>query len=221
VVLQPCVPEERSVIFTEEKLEEAVQTPVDELAQQHKRKRVRFQKGARIALTQVQCASATGKELVALLREIVKDGVNTDGLITEDGIRSLNLWSDKNFDSGIPAIIFLFQASDRILRRGKVTTAKAFEMHFAIERILPTTLRDEFKSARQDGWLHSPLKPKASQAQLEYIRGLGGEPMPGLNTAEASQLIEKLLEHSTPASEQSATEKQVKFIRELGGNPTN
>jgi hypothetical protein len=43
--------------------------------------------------------------------------------------------------------------------------------------------------------------------------------LPGLNVAEASLLIEKLLEHSTPPSEQSATEKQIQYIRDLGGNP--
>ena len=31
-------------------------------------------------------------------------------------------------------------------------------------------------------------------------------------------LIEKLLENSTPPSEQSATDKQIQYIRELGGN---
>jgi len=185
----------------------------------HKHKRVRFTKGTRIALSSAQCASPIGKELIALLREIVHDGLNADGLVTEDGVRRLNSWLDKQVDSDVLAIKFLLQASDRILRTGKVTTAKAFEMHFAIERVLPTSLRDEFKQIRQDAWLHSPLKPKATEAQLEYIRNLGGTPLPGLNVAEASLLIEKLLEHSTPQSEQSATEKQIQYIRDLGGNP--
>jgi hypothetical protein len=184
-----------------------------------KHKRVRFTKGTRIALTPAQCASPAGKELINLLNEIVHDGLNTDGLVTEDGIQRLNAWLDIKADSDIPAIKFLLQISDRILRAGKVTTAKAFEMHFAIERVLPTSLRDEFKKVRQDAWLHSPLKPKATEAQLEYIRNLGGTPLPGLNVAEASLLIEKLLEHSTPPSEQSATEKQIQYIRDLGENP--
>ena len=58
----------------------------------HKHKRVRFTKGTRIALSREQRESPTGKELINLLEEIVRDGVNTDGLITEDGIRRLNAW---------------------------------------------------------------------------------------------------------------------------------
>ncbi|HEY1662073.1 MAG TPA: hypothetical protein VGI03_06615 [Verrucomicrobiae bacterium] len=185
----------------------------------HKHKRVRFTKGTRIALSSTQCASPTGRELINLLGEIVNDGLNTDGLVTEDGIQRLNTWLDKKVDSDIPAFKFLLQISDRILRAGKVTTAKAFEMHFAIERVLPTSIRDGFRKIRQDAWLHSPLKPKATEAQLEYIRNLGGDPLPGLNVSEASLLIEKLLEHSTPPSEQSATEKQIQYIRDLGENP--
>ena len=202
---------------------EAEQTPFPppdtEPSALHKHKRVRFPKGARIALSHGQRESPTGKELINLLDEIVRDGVNTDGLVTEEGIRRLNSWLDKKLDSDIPAITFLLQISDRILRAGKVTTSRAFEMHSAIERVLPLSLREEFKKARQDAWVHSPLKPKATEAQLEYIRGLGGTPLSGLNTSEASLLIEKLLEHSTPPSEQSATEKQVQYIRDLGGNP--
>ncbi len=193
--------------------------PVKEPSALHKHKRVRFTKGTRIALSREQCESPIGKELINLLNEILHDGVNTDGLITEDGVHRLNAWLDKHCDSDIPAIKFLIQISDRILRVGKVTTSKAFEMHYAIERVLPMPLREEFKKTRQDAWVHSPLKPKATEAQLEYIRSLGGAPMPGLNIAEASQLIEKLLEHSTPPSEQSATEKQIQYIRDLGGNP--
>ena len=43
--------------------------------------------------------------------------------------------------------------------------------------------------------------------------------MPGLNIAEASLLIEQLLDHSGPTPRQNATEKQLQYIRELGGSP--
>lgn len=58
---------------------------------------------------------------------------------------------------------------------------------------------------------------KATEAQLDYIRGLGGTPPPGLNISEAHLLIEELLAKSPPPSMQPATEKQLQFIRELGG----
>ena len=188
-------------------------------ASSHRHKRVRFTKGTRVALTTAQCASPIGQELINLLSEIVHDGFDTDGLVTEDGVQRLNAWLDGKADTDIPAIKFLLQISDRILRTGKVTTAKAFEMQRAIERVLPMNIRDGFQENRHGVWLHSSLKPKATEAQLEYIRGLGGTPPLGLNSSEASLLIEQLLENSMPLSEQPATEKQLQFIRDLGENP--
>jgi len=177
-------------------------------------KRVRFTKGTRVALTPTQRASPVGKELLDLLRDVVHDG-----LISEGGVRRLNAWLDGKTESDIPAIKFLLQISDRILRTGKVTTAKAFEMHFAIERVLPKEIRGQVKETRQEAWLHSPLKPKATDAQLKYIRALGGTPPPGINISEASLLIEKLLEESTSPSEQSGIENQFEAIRALGETP--
>lgn len=174
-------------------------------------KRVRFTKGTRVALTPTQCASPIGKELVDLLRDVVRDG-----LVPDEGVRRLNAWLAEKAESDIPAIKYLLQISDRVLRNGKVTTAKAFEMHFAIERVLPKSIREAVKEKRQEAWQRSV---KASEAQLEYIRGLGGTPSPGLSSSEAHLLIEELLAKSPTPSMQPATEKQIHFIRELGENP--
>lgn len=162
-------------------------------------KRVRFTRGARIALTPKQYESPVGKEMLDLLCEVVREG-----LISEVGLRRLNAWLDKKSDLDIPAIKYLLQISDRILRTGKVTTARAFEMHFAIERVLPKSIRGQVKGVRQEAWLHSPLKPKATDAQLRYIRASGETPPPGINISEASSLIEELLEKSAPSSQDSA-----------------
>jgi hypothetical protein len=120
-------------------------------------KRVRITKGTRVALSPKQCASPIGKELLDLLRDVVHDG-----LVPDEGVRRLNAWLAQNTESDIPAIKFLLQISDRILRTGKVTTARAFEMHFAIERVLPKDIRGQVKETRQEAWVHSPLKPKAT-----------------------------------------------------------
>jgi len=149
--------------------------------------------------------------LLALLTEITREG-----LVSTDGVQRLNTWLDENSGSEIPAISFLSNIPERL---GELTTAKAFEVHFAIERVLPKTIREEVKEKRQEAWLHSPSKPKATQAQLNYIRDLGGKSPPGINIAEASLLIEQLLEHSDPRPKQYATENQLQYIRELGGSP--
>lgn len=177
-----------------------------------KHKRVKVTKGARTSLTPTQCASPVGQELVNLLCEITRDG-----LVAEEGVRRLNVWLDGKTDSDIPAIKYLSQLPERI---GKITTAKAFDIHFAMERVLPKSVRGEVKARRQEAWLHSPLKPKATEAQLDYIRGLGGTPPPGINIAEASLLIGQLLgESDSQPSEEKATQSQIQYIRDLGGNP--
>jgi hypothetical protein len=174
-------------------------------------KSVKVTRAKRVSLTPSQCASGKGQELLVLLSEITREG-----LVSKDGVRRLNIWLDENSGSEIPAINFL---SNIPVRLGELTTSKAFEVHFAIERVLPKAIRERVKEKRQEAWLHSPLKPKATEAQLNYIRDLGGKPPPGINIAEASLLIEQLLEHSSPALEQNATEKQLQYISELGGSP--
>jgi len=174
-------------------------------------KSVKVIRGKRVSLTPSQCASSKGQELLALLSEITRDG-----LVSKEGVQRLNTWLEGKSESDIPAIRFLSNIPERF---GELTTAKAFEVHFAIERVLPKAIREEVKEKRQEAWLHSPLKPKATEAQLDYIRDLGGKPPPGLNIAEASLLIEELLEHSGPMPKQIATEKQLQYIRELGGSP--
>ena len=191
-------------------------TPAQDIPTSRKHERVRLTRGTRIALTLAQCASPSGQELLKLLSDIVRDG-----LVTEEGVRRLNAWLGGKADSDIPAVKFLWEVSDRILRMGHMTTAKVFEMQFAIERALPKSIRGDVKERRQEAWLHSPLKPKATEAQLEYIRGLGGTPTPGLNIAEASLLIDQLLGNSDLLPTQPATEKQLLYIRDLGGNASS
>lgn len=197
----------------EPKIVPAVTTSNSKTSGVFSHKRVRFTKGTRVALTPTQCASPIGKELLNILHDVV-----LDGLVSEEGVRRLNAWLDGKKEFDIPAIKFLLQISDRILRTGKVTTAKAFEMHFAIERVLPKEIRGQVKETRQEAWLHSPLKPKATDAQLKYIRALGGSPPPGMNISEASLLIQSLLEKSTSPLEQPGNEEKLECTRTPGGN---
>jgi hypothetical protein len=168
---------------------------VQESAATEKHKRAR---GTRTSLTPTQCASAEGQELIQLLCEITRAG-----LVTEEGVRRLNVWLDGKINSEVPAIKYLLQLPERI---GQITTAKAFDVHFAIEHILPKNIRGEVKAKRQEAWLHSPLKPKATEAQLKYIRDLGGTSPPDLNIAEASLLIDQLLHD--PEQQRIHEEKQ-------------
>jgi hypothetical protein len=155
----------------------------------------------RITMTKAHCQSPPGQELISLLCAI-----EPDGLITREGVQQLLDWLRTKSDTGIPAFDFLSVTSERILGFAEFMTRDAFEMQSAIERVLPKDLRAEFVAKRQHAWPHSP----ASQAQLDYIRGLGGNPPPGLTRSQASAMIDRL---------NPATEKQIAYILQLGGNP--
>jgi hypothetical protein len=192
-------------------------TSVQEASAPRKHKQVTIVKGTRIALTPAQRESPIGQELINLLIQI-----SHDGPVTEKGIRQLNDWLEVRADSEILAIDFLLGISRKVLRLGKATREEMCEMQLAIERVLPKNLRPDIVEKRREVWLqdwiHSSDRPKATEAQLDYIRGLGGTPPPGLNVPEASELIERLLKNHTPSTNQFATEKQLKYIHDLGGD---
>ncbi|TAL06632.1 MAG: zinc ribbon domain-containing protein [Verrucomicrobia bacterium] len=172
-------------------------------------KRVSVGRSPRISLTPKQCETTEGYELMTLLLEITHDG-----LVNANGVRRLNAWLEGKANSDLPAAKYLSQLPERL---GEINTATAFEIHFAIERVLPKRFRADVKQRRQEAWMHSPLKPKATEAQLDYIRGLGGTPPPGINIAEASQMISELLGESDSLPSEKATQSQIQYIRDLGG----
>jgi hypothetical protein len=188
---------------------EAEQNPIAnsviETPASYKDKRMEFAKGTRFVLTTEQCLLPIVQELIDLLIEITRDG-----LVSKEGVQRLNIWLAGKSELDIPAINYLSASLDRF---GEFTTSKAFHVQFAIERILPKTIREAIKRTRQ------AICKKATEAQLDYIRVLGGTPPFGLKCSEAHLLIEELLANSSPPSMQPATEKQIHFIRELGENP--
>jgi hypothetical protein len=54
------------------------------------------------------------------------------------------------------------------------------------------------------------LQRKATEAQLDYIRGLGGNPPPDLNISDASRLIEQLLQAPDVEEKKQAAREQKK-----------
>jgi DNA-directed RNA polymerase subunit RPC12/RpoP/phage FluMu protein gp41 len=157
----------------------------------------------RVSLTKKQCATATGQELITFLCELIHDG-----FVTQGGLYRLVAWLAGRSDSDIPAVTFLTRLVNEKVCKAEFTTQDAFDIHFAIERVLPKDVRNHALSSRQLAWSHTP----ASDRQIEYIRNLGGTPTAGMTRAEASVLLDKL--------EPRATEKQLAFIADLGGTPS-
>jgi hypothetical protein len=163
-----------------------------------KHKRVTFAKRRRIVMSQTECESPTGRDLLALL-----SGIARDCIINDDGLRQLQSWLIENARSEMPAVQFLREASDRVSATGILTSGQAVELHQAIERVVPATIRAEFTERRQaastgdyeerrKAWQSAAASEPATERQLAYIESLGGHPPVGLTKAAASYLIDEL-----------------------------
>ena len=184
-------------------------------------------KGARISLTSSQMQLPSVMELLNLLTDITKNG-----LVNDAGANRLQDWLDANPNSEIPAIGYLSCIARLVLAEGELCPKNypefliVLELQKAIERVLPKKNRDLVIEKRQiiEAQIREELpEAKASESQLDYIRGLGGNASPDLTISEAHCLIDQLLEKTPNPTEIPATEKQTEFIRalvlELGGNP--
>ena len=169
-------------------------------------------KPQRVTLTSAQCAVPIVRELIALLIDIEKDC-----FITDLGARRLSEWLEAKNNSEIPAFRFLLNTSRLVLANGEVNTRTipemmiALELQVAIERVLPKPIREPIVSRRLEVESQLRNNAPASQAVLDRIRELGGNPPKGLTAAEAYELKEKLYHQPT--------KKQLDYIRTLGVNP--
>jgi HIRAN domain len=82
-------------------------------------------------------------ELISLL-----ETVTADGTITDSEAGELRVWLEQNRDSDLPAIDFLRTTLDHILADGKITAEERKALHIAVERVLPSELRQKAKGRR-------------------------------------------------------------------------
>jgi len=153
-------------------------------------------KPKRVTLTKSQCESPVGQALIQLLVE-----VGDDGLVSSDEVRKLHAWLKENANSGLPAIRFLIEVSERILRDDIITPDECYEIQLGMERVLPKAIRQEIAKKRIAAI--PPMIPEtATQRQIDYIKALGGKVWPELGKWEASDLIQSLLESAPATSRQ-------------------
>ena len=170
-------------------------------------------KSARVTLTKAQSEIPIAKELIALLVEIEKDG-----FVEDAGARRLTRWLEERQSTEIPAFQFLLDISKDVLSYGKLTTVdapkleNALQLQTAIERVLPKHFRDPITAKRREVEERFRQQMPASEGMLDRIRELGGKPKPGMTSAEAYELKEKLYHQPTEA--------QLDYIRSLGGHPS-
>jgi hypothetical protein len=123
-----------------------------------------------LSLTRRQAASTQAAELVGLLREGTTSGWNSN-----DQIRSLRDWLQTNSYCAIPAVVYLAAVIDEILVNGGITDAGRHELRVAIERVLPSDIREVVKIKRRR--LESEERERAkertradTQRAREYVR---------------------------------------------------
>lgn len=164
----------------------------------------------RVALTKAQLSTSEGKALVDLCLEI-----GIDGLLADDELVRLGLFL-RRCQEQIPAIVHLRNLVIDALADGSITDPERDLLHRQIERVLPPIERERLKAARkqveqraaearrrereeeaerrraeQEAEYERFNQP--SEAQLRYIRGLGGALPDGATKEDASRLIDRLL----------------------------
>jgi hypothetical protein len=185
-------------------------------------------KGARVALSKTQAASGPGKELVELSKGWLADGKFEAGELAQ-----LKAWLARTSPDSLPAAQFLREEVDRSIIASGYLPNQLLKIQSALFRVIPKRERAEAKEAQQKViqqeweqrapereaareasaehsrrlreryagvWAHEP----ATDAQLEFIRSLGGSLPDTASKLEASDTINRLLgrtsTRSTPAS---------------------
>ena len=101
--------------------------------------------GRRLSLTKSQRETSAGAELLSLCQT-----ATSDGSLADEEVAELKGWLQANRSTDLPAVQFLTPIVERILADGQVTTEERRDLFIAIERILPTDVREMSRSARQE-----------------------------------------------------------------------
>lgn len=98
----------------------------------------------RVSISKLQRHTAAGTELISLCQTIT-----ADGHLADEEVMALRQWVDDNASADLPARDFLLQTVRRIIEDGKVTDEERIELYQAIEKILPTDIREAVRGKRR------------------------------------------------------------------------
>jgi len=99
----------------------------------------------RVFLTKLELATTVGKELLDLAVRIT-----TDGKLDLVEIKELRGWLRQNIhNQSIAAIAYLHDIMTRITADGVIDRDELLELHVAVERVIPTSLRTPVLQARK------------------------------------------------------------------------
>lgn len=182
------------------------------MADQHPKK-----SSARVALTKAQATEGLGRELIEMSRAWL-----ADGKFDAQELEQLRAWLQKVPADSVPAMRFLKEEVQRYVADGEIHDWELDRLHAALMRVIPPKEREEAKNARSEAarvlWeKRAPeresarraaaersqelreryagiwTKESATDAQLEFIRELGGTLPKSASKLEASETIDRLL----------------------------
>ncbi|MEQ1947293.1 MAG: HIRAN domain-containing protein, partial [Bryobacteraceae bacterium] len=102
----------------------------------------RRKSGKQVTIRPNSSDDGVAAELVQIL-----EVMTADGRIDDSEIQELSDWLETN-DSPSPALTFLRTTIELILEDGKISAAEREALHKAIERVLPSDLREQSKAVR-------------------------------------------------------------------------
>ncbi|MSV29443.1 MAG: hypothetical protein EXQ52_11990 [Bryobacterales bacterium] len=118
--------------------------------------------------------NATGSGIEAELLMLLET-VTADGTINDDEAQELQSWLESNRDSGLPAIDFLRTTLEQILADGRITTEERKALQKAVERALPTELREKAKGRRVAAELLGKARAQEDQEDKAAARARATE----------------------------------------------
>ena len=139
-------------------------------------------KAQRITLTKAQTETPSGRRLLQLISQLADDH-KLDTPELEQFRQSLNEPELQEFT----ATDWLKDTLDDVLADGYVTREEYYAVAASILRVLPAPIRDDWERR-----MRSSERP-ATDKQVDYIKGLGGEVTEGMTVRQASALIDTLL----------------------------
>jgi hypothetical protein len=181
-------------------------------------------KGGRVALSKNQASEGLGRELVELSSKWL-----ADGKFDSNELEELTAWLAKVPVDSLPAIRFLKEEVERFISAGEISEWELSRLQNAVIRVIPQRERQEAKSARAEfDRVNSEIRARereknrqekdeywrglrkqyasdwenesASDAQLDFIRDLGGKVSSEISKLEAAELIDDLLNKNAPAA---------------------
>lgn len=141
-----------------------------------------------VTLTKKHLATDAGKDLLAILLDITRDG-NVD--VAE--AHRLRSWLTSHQEAmSIPAVAWLAELLEAVLADGVITKFERYDLLQGFDRVLPPDERLLSKVRRREAGTDARPVP-ATDRQVAYLRALGATISDDITKVEASAMLDDLI----------------------------